>query len=185
MATQRRRFGPTRPPHSNVRSEALESRDETKDAPQRKPQTSLYALAIVLLVFGGIGWIAGGKYTVEGWVIALNMFARWIGIEQQLSIPRGWWLVGAVVVSGVIYSRVELLALRNTVQRMPTFWISWVLIFLTDVGSTFFGVVNPAPDAAPVFYQIATLWPLAVAWALILTLMPEYLILGAIRLFKR
>ena len=85
----------------------------------------------------------------------------------------------------MVYSRVELLALRSTVQRMPTFWISWVLIFLTDVGSTFFGVVSPAPDAAPVFHQLAVLWPLAIVWALVLTLLPEYLILGAIRLFKR
>lgn len=176
-----RRYGPTRPPQ--VRSEPLES--AAARSPERKPQGSLYALAIVLLTFGALGWIAGGKYTVEGWVVALNMFARWVGIEQQLSVPRGWWLVGAVIVSGVIYSRVELLAWRNTVHRLPTFWIGWVLIVLTDVGSTLLGIVNPPPDAAPVFLQLAATPAAAILWALVLTAAPEYLILGGMRLFRR
>ncbi len=181
MATQRRRFRPSSPPQHPVRSEPL---GETR-APQGKPQASLYALAIVLLVFGGIGWIAGGKYTVEGWIVALNMFARWVGIEQQLSVPRGWALVAAVVASGVVYSRVELLAWRNTVHRLPTFWIGWILIVLTDVGSTLLGVANPPPDAAPVFLQLAATPAAAILWALVLTAAPEYLILGGMRLFRR
>lgn len=171
---------PARPNNNDrtpVRSEPLNR--------QSKPQASLYALAIVLFVFGGLGWIAGGKYTVEGWVVALNMFARWIGIAQQLTVPRGWWLVGAVVVSGVVYSKVELLAWRNTVHRMPSFWMGWLLIVLTDIGSTLLGVMNPAPDAAPVFLQLASIAPAAIAWALILTAAPEYLILGSLRLFRR
>lgn len=177
----RRRFGPTHPPQ--VRSAPMENREPAQ--PQGKPQASLYALAIVLLTFGGLGWIAGGKYTVEGWVVALNMFARWVGIEQQLATPRGWWLVASVVVAGVIYSRVELLAWRNTVHRMPTFWLGWVLIVLTDVGSTLLGVMNPAPDAHPVFLQLAKTAPAAIFWALVLTAAPEYLILGGWRLFRR
>jgi len=167
---------------SNVRSEPLKS---AAPPAQSKPRGGLFALAIVLFVFGAIGWIAGGKYTVEGWIVALNMFGRWIGVDAAIPVPRGWVLVGAVLISGVVYSRVELLALRNTVHRMPSFWISWTLIFLTDVGSTFFGVVTPTADAAPIFHQLASTWPLAALWALILTVMPEYLILSGIRLFKR
>jgi len=168
---------------SPVRNEPLVNGKAVARPP--KPQASLYALAIVLFVFGGLGWLAGGKYTVEGWVVALNMFAQWIGIEQQLSVPRGWWLVGAVAVSGVVYSRVELLAWRNTVHRMPSFWIGWVLIVLTDVGSTLLGVLNPAPDAAPIFHQLAMIAPAAIIWAVILTAAPEYLILAAWRLLRR
>lgn len=181
MSTRYRRFSPSRP--SQVRSAPMEQPART--AQPGKPQMGLYALAVVLFVFGALGWVAGGKYTVEGWVVALNMFARWIGIEQQLSAPRGWWLVGAVVVSGVVYSRVELLAWRNTVHRMPSFWIGWVLIVLTDVGSTLLGVVSPAPDAAPIFHQLAATAPAAIAWAVTLTAAPEYLILAAVRLFRR
>lgn len=150
-----------------------------------KPRGSLYVLAIVLLGFGVLGWIAGGKYTIEGWIVALNMFARWIGVEQQLSVPRGWWLIAAIVASGVVYSRVELLAWRNTVHRMPSFWIGWILIVLTDVGSTLLGVLNPARDAAPIFHQLAQTAPAAIGWALILTAAPEYLMLSGWRLFRR
>lgn len=167
-------------PQTTVRSEPLNK------ATARPPASgNLWALGIVLFVFGGLGWIAGGKYTVEGWVVALNMFARWIGIDQQLSVPRGWWLVAAVALSGVVYSRVELLAWRKNAQRLPTFWIGWVLIVLTDVGSTLLGVLNPAQDAAPVFHQLAAMLPAAVFWALVLTAAPEYLILGAWKIFRR
>lgn len=166
-----------------VRSEPLAN---GKPVAKRAPGGgSMIPLAIVLLIFGAIGWIAGGKYTVEGWVVALNMFARWVGIEQQLITPRGWWLVGAVVVSGVIYSKVELLAWRKNAQRLPQFWIGWVLVVLTDVGSTLLGVLNPAPDAAPVFHQLASMLPVAFIWAGVLTAAPEYLILGGVKLFRR
>jgi hypothetical protein len=169
-------------PHP-VRSEPLANGKPVVRGP--KPQASLYALAIVLFIFGGIGWLAGGKYTVEGWIVALNMFARWIGIEQQLTVPRGWWLVGAVLVSGVVYSKVEVLALRNTVQRMPAFWIGWLLIVATDIGSTLLGVLNPAPNAAPILIQLASIVPLAIVWAIALTFVPEWLILSATRLLRR
>lgn len=181
---QRRRFTPRGP----VRSEPLPSREARGDEPRRaetKPQSSLYALAVVLLIFGGIGWLAGGKYTVEGWVVALNMFARWIGIDQQIAMPRGWWLVGAVAAGGLIYSRVEVLALRTTVQRMPAFWLGWLLIVATDVGSTLIGILNPPLDAAPVLLQLAHTVPLAILWALLLTFVPEWLMLSGTRLFKR
>lgn len=152
---------------------------------QARGGSSLWALAIVLGVFGLLGWIAGGKYTVEGWIVALNMFARWIGIDQQLTTPRGWWLVIAVGVSGLVYSLVELLAWRKNAQRLPKFWIGWALIVLTDVGSTLLGVLNPVPGSAPIFHQLASLPVVAIIWSLILTAAPEYLILGAWKIFKR
>lgn len=167
----------------SVRSEPLANGKPI--ARKGKTRGGLSALAIVLFVFGALGWLAGGKYTVEGWVVALNMFGRWIGLAAQLDVPRGVPLIVAVLLSGVVYSRVELLALRNTVQRMPSFWIAWLLIFLTDVGSTFFGIISPAPDAAPILRQLAIMPYFAFLWALVLTLLPEYLILSSIRLLKR
>lgn len=169
---------------SRVRSEPLDNGQRTP-ARRERATGGLVALAIVLLVFGGIGWIAGGKYTVEGWVIALNMFARWLGIGQAIPLPRGWLLVGCVVTISLVYSRVELLAWRKQAQRMPAFWLAWALIVLTDVGSTLLGVLNPAADAAPVFHQLAARAPLAIVWSLVLTVTPEYLILGGIKLIRR
>lgn len=169
-------------PRTPVRSEPLEN---GKAVGKKAPNGGMWALSIVLLIFGVIGWIAGGKYTVEGWVIALNMFGRWIGIQQQLSVPRGWWLVGAVILSGVIYSKVETQVLQKRAQRMPSFWMGWLFIVFTDVGSTFLGVLNPAADAPPVFLQLASVWPLAVLWAMLLTFVPEWLILSGTKLFRR
>jgi hypothetical protein len=164
----------------------VQSAPLTDGKPAARPAGGgMWPLGIVLLVFGALGWIAGGKYTVEGWVVALNMFGRWVGVTQQVPLPRGWWLVAAVILSGLVYSRVELLAWRKNAQRMPQFWIGWVLIVLTDVGSTLLGVLNPQADAAPVFLQLAAMPAIAVVWALVLTAAPEYLILGAIKILKR
>jgi len=169
-------------PETRVRSEPIAN---GRPIVRQSPNPGMWALAIALLVFGVIGWLAGGKYTVEGWVVALNMFARWIGLEQQLTMPRGWWLVGAVVLAGVVYSRVELLAWRNNAQRMPAFWIGWLLIVLTDVGSTLLGVLYPAPGAAPIFVQLANTLPLALIWSGVLTAAPEYFILSGVKLLRR
>src|SRR4030095_14566263 len=89
----------------------------TRPAAHAKPRGGLLALSLVLAVFGSIGWIARGEDTVEGWGVALNMFGRWIGVTASIPQPRGYWLIGLVAISGIIYSRVELLMWRNTVQR--------------------------------------------------------------------
>lgn len=165
-----------------VRSEPLTN---GKPVVRKAPSGSMLPLGIVLFVFGALGWIAGGKYTVEGWVVALNMFGRWVGVTQQLTTPRGWWLVGAIVASGLVYSKVELMVWKRAVYRSVAFWIGWGLIFLSDLGSTVIGVVNPAPDAALVFHQLAALAPLAIIWSVVLTVAPEYLILEGYKLFRR
>lgn len=166
---------------SNVRSEPI----KPEVPAQSKPRGGLFALAIVLFVFGAIGWIAGGKYTVEGWIIALNMFGRWVGVAAPIAQPRGWPLVALIVISGIMYSRVELLMWRNTVQRMPSFWIAWLLIIVSDVGSTFVGVISPPADAAPTLITLAAMPAFAFVWALVLTFMPEYLLVSAWRLLRR
>jgi len=80
-------------------------------APHR-PRPDIVALALVLLVFGGIAWIAGSKYTVEGWVIGLNLFATWLGIDSAMPTPRGVLLLFLIVGVGLVYSLVDLLVWR-------------------------------------------------------------------------
>lgn len=171
-------------PMPSVRSEPLKD-GQPAEKIVRPPSGGMWALSVALLVFGLIGWLAGGKYTVEGWVVALNMFARWIGVDGQLATPRGWVLIACVIGVSLVYSKVELLAWRKNVQRMPVFWLAWMLIGFTDVGSTLLGVLTPASDAPAVFVQIAAVLPLAILWALVLTVAPEYMILGAWRLLRR
>lgn len=175
-------YNPYAAPETRVRSEPLTN---GKPVVRTPGSGGMWPLAIVLLVFGVIGWIAGGKYTVEGWIVALNMFARWVGVTQQLAVPRGWWLIGAVAVAGFVYSRVETQALRKSVQRLPSFWFGWVLIVITDIGSTLLGVLNPPAGSAPVLLQLAQLVPLAIVWSLVLTFIPEWLILSAWKLLRR
>jgi len=150
-------------------------------APHR-PRPDIVALALVLLVFGGIAWIAGSKYTVEGWVIGLNLFATWLGIDSAMPTPRGVLLLFLIVGVGLVYSLVDLLVWRASARRQPVFWADWGLIVLTDVVTTMIGVRAPAPGTPGVLRQVAELLPLALVWTGILTFAPEWLIIGGLSL---
>lgn len=170
-------------PRHPVRSEPL--KDGKPEERRRAPAPGLWPLALVLLVFGAIGWVAGGKYTVEGWVTALNMFGRWVGVGGTLNVPRGVLLIAVIAALSLLYSRVELMVYARSAHRLPLFWIGWLLIVMTDIGSTLIGVLNPPEDAAPVMLQVASLPPVAIVFSLILTFIPEWLILGGAKLLRR
>src|SRR6266508_4016414 len=97
--------------HLATRSGLWRLKDGAVVAPHR-PRPDIVALALVLFVFGGIAWIAGSKYTVEGWVIGLNLFATWLGIDSAMPTPRGVLLLFLIVGVGLVYSLVDLLVWR-------------------------------------------------------------------------
>jgi hypothetical protein len=159
--------------------------ERARPAPRGVPASARAALALVLFVFGGIAWIAGGKYTIEGWAIVLNMFTRWIGLGTVLAVPRGLPLLGAIVGVGLVYSLVELLVWRASARRMAVFWVGWVPIVASDIWSTLVGVLAVSPSDPLLLRQVAALLPLAILWSLVLTFVPEWMIVGAWRLLRR
>src|SRR5262245_38811164 len=110
-----------------------------KPIPKKPLSWGDWALALALLIFGGIGWAAGGKYTIDGWHAGLTMFVRFLGAPFALPRPSGWLLLLLIAIVGVIYSRVELLIWRASSRKQVLFWIGWLLVVLTDVGSTLLG----------------------------------------------
>lgn len=168
----------------SVRSESLKD-GQRVEQPSRIASAETAALAIALLFFGGLGWIAGGKFTVEGWTDWFNRIGHWIGVEGALTVPRGWVLVALIALSGVAYSLVEIAFRSTTARRQPLFWVAWLPIVATDVGSTYFGV-RAAGSADPlILQQVAAAWPLAILVALVLTFLPEWMMIGAWKLLRR
>lgn len=166
-----------------IRSENLNDGQRVEKPARISPEN--IAVAAALVFFGGLAWIIGGKFTIEGWATWLNHIGAYLGIDGSLQAPRGWTLVGTTIVVGVIYSFVELRIRSRAARTQPLFWLVWIPIILTDVGSTFFGLQAVAPTDPLVVRQVAAIWPLAALIAAVLTFVPEYMILGAWHILRR
>lgn len=168
-------------PQHPVRSEPL-----TTPRPRARSGGD-WAIGVTLITFGCIGWLSGARYTLFGWVVGLNMFFAWLGLPIVIPTPVGWWIL-AMLPIGLVYSRVEMQALRARTQHgsaLARFVIGWLLIVFTDVFTTYLGVRAPAPGAWPITQTIAASALLSLWWAAILTFVSDWLILGGIKLFKR
>lgn len=169
---------------------AVRSTPPTSAPVARKTSASAWAVGLVVLAFGFGGWLAGGKYTVEGWIVWLNWFLVWVGFPFRVPPVAGWGLLIILPVA-LVYSRVEVA--HRPVWRSggqwhfaePIFWIAWLLIVGTDVGSTYAGVRSPSPDAFLVTRQVAAVPWLSVVWAVLLTFSPEWLIIAGLKLLRR
>lgn len=185
MSTQRSRFTAHPPPRHAVREEALEDGQPRTLTPKNP---GIRVGGILLMVFGVLLWIAGSRYTLMGWHYGLNWFMAWLGLPAQLPPIVSYGVLLALPV-GLLYSLVELR--RPWTYRIKErdalvlYWIIWVLIVVSDVGSTFLGVKQPGVGATRLAQQVAANDGAAALWSLFLTFIPEWFILGARKLFRR
>lgn len=150
-------------------------------------------VGIAALMLGILGWLSGGKFSVEGWVVWLNGFLIWIDLPIVISKPTGWWVLVIIPVA-YFYSDIEVRHRPFKIDQetwIPTFspdlifWVVWLVIVGTDVGSTFRGARGPSPGAWPLVQQVTGSDWLSAIWAIILTFTPEWLIIGGIKLLRR
>lgn len=154
---------------------------EEKQAPPPRRSDALWPAGLLMLAFGAPLWLWGAKYSLDGWIIGLNMLLENIlHVAARIPQPSGWWML-IIIPLGILYSFVE-------VKVRPRWGASWqvliamIVLFLlahgTDLGSTFAGVTAaPAPNAWPLTRWVATNFYAASVWAVILTYLPEVLIL--------
>lgn len=184
MATQpttRRRMRP-----SPARRYTEDAQPAEKAQPRPPKAQSDWALGLTLLAFGGLAWLGSAKYTLIGWIVGLNTTLAWLGLPLRVPEVAGWFVLLAVPL-GVVYSRVETRVWRGGggLMRSPLFWLGWVVIVATDVGSTYLGVRTPPADAWPITMQIASSQGVAFVLSLLLTFIPEWMLIGAKLFLKR
>jgi hypothetical protein len=150
-----------------------------------RPRGSLTA-GIALILFGSLGWAAGGKYTAEGWIIWLNWFLTWLGVPARVPPLQGTGFLLALVLA-YLYSEVEVrhrplrrVGKRSKLAPLPIV-VLWLLMVGSDIGSTFQGVIQPGPEAWELTKRIASEPLLSISWSLILTFAPEWLISAGVR----
>lgn len=146
-----------------------------------------WAIGVALIVFGLFGWLTGARYTLFGWVVGVNIFFAWLGLPIVMPVPSGWWILTMIPIA-LVYSRVEMQvwkAHKRRGQSLALFALGWLLIVITDVGSTYLGVRTPPPDAWPITRTIAASAGWSFVWAAILTFVSDWLMLGGWKLVKR
>lgn len=153
---------------------------------QVRPKARNVPVGVVLAIFGGALWIIGARYTLDGWVWGVNILFSWLSLPVTIPRPVSWFVLLALPL-GALYSAVETgIWYRRSAAaiRSPLFWLAWLAIVGTDVFSTWLGVRNVQPDSWLLTQQVAANGWAALVWALVLTFLPEWAILGA-RFFLR
>lgn len=182
--------------HTHTRYEAPpgyeEEYEEDRRPPPRRPpppartrppaRLSLPTVAGAVLggvIFSG-AWLAGAKYTLDGWILGVNLFLTWLHLPASVAINDPWARVVGIVLIGLGYSAVEVV-LRPRRNGSIIWAAVWILLIVSDVGSTFLGVISPRDGAWPVSVWLAQTWGAALAWAMILTFGPEQ---GLVRIWR-
>lgn len=146
------------------------------------------AYGVASLAIGCVLWVMGAWYTASGWAWLLTYVLDRVGLPWVVPQPSGLIGVAAAGIGGYVYSRIELSPPSLRRHRATTFilvGIVWLIIIVSDLGTTLAGTMLPArPDSLALAQWIAATPIAAGVWSAILTFAPEQLILRGIRAAK-
>lgn len=148
-------------------------------AAPRPPLVNWERVPIVLLgtLILGLWWLAGGKYTIDGLPLLGNEILAFLRAPRLFQPVTNWRVYVALCWLPLVISLAER---RYAPWRRLTFstimlWVLlvWLIVSGIDAGSTYLAVTNPPRDAYLFSRQLAAIKPLAVAWSLMTTFLPE------------
>jgi hypothetical protein len=168
-----------------ITSREIPAKDDPPTPKQRR--SPIWPLGIVAIIVGAILWPLGARYSLEGWIYALNILLDLVHLPAAIPMPVGWWWL-LFIPPGILYSLVEI----RVQFGPPPSWAhlpSWaiaigLLLFVhgTDIGSTFAGYLAPPAGAWAIHVWAAGdgRWALGL-WAIILTYLPERAFMQGLR----
>lgn len=144
-----------------------------------------WTLGIGALAIGVPLWLEGARTTRDGWVLFLNWVGARLGIPQTIpsSALWPWWLaISALALLGVAYSHIEVkqVPLRIFpwhVTRVWQVWVVWVVFIVSDVGTMYLGARSPRETDPAILHQIAGAVLSASVYAILITFVPERLVI--------
>lgn len=141
---------------------------------------------IAMLLFGVPLWFIGGRYTVDGWIIAINLLLTWLRLPVEIPAPGPWLALALLIILGLVYSWVEVRYRPGRKWRTMSGGViaATVLVNVTDFASTILGVMTPPANSWPIVLFVASAPPLAIFLGVLLTYLPEWLIMGAIKTMR-
>lgn len=122
-----------------VTSRSLDPLPE-KTAPKAARVPWYYGAA--LLLFGVPFWPVSAWFLASGWIEIVNGVLAFVHVPAAIPALSGWLGLGAAVLVGATYSRVELAPpLRSHPWRVAALlWLAWAAVMLSDVGATYRGL---------------------------------------------
>lgn len=177
--------------HGQTREERRIQRQQERAAHAALFWASIGWRALGLLMLGaGAGlWLLGARYSIDGWARGLTMLGVVANLPIQVTPPTGTDAYVPTAILGLVYSLAELKVRPNRimlqyagVKAFAILLIGVLLVHGSDIGSTFLALSAPAPNAWPVHVWATELVAPLALWAIILTYVPELLILIGKRL---
>lgn len=134
-----------------------------------------------MLVIGALGWWLGGSASLDGWVIGLNYLSKVIRVGVSFPNPEGTDRLVIITGLGVVYSCIEIWLRPVRPFLLLTGFLS-LFFHGTDIGTTLLAVMTVTPDSNLVQIWAAT-WVIPGAiWAVLLTYIPEAMIIAGINI---
>lgn len=142
--------------------------------------------SIGMLLIAAILWFLGASASLDGWILGLNLFFDQ-GIRVGLVLPNitGPWRIAAIMAIGLPFSAIEIW-LRPWRKHFIATLLLLVIVHATDVGSTLASVII-IPDGvqASALQTWAAAWVApAVGYSIILTYVPEKMIIAALAIIR-
>lgn len=122
-------------------------------------------------------WAVGAKYTIDGLPLLLNEIAAFFRAPAFARPITDWhwyvylcWLPVLISLAERHYAPWRRLTLSAIM-----IWVlgAWLIVSLVDAGSTWLAVTHPPDDSYTITKQIAAIKPLAAAWSIVTTFLPE------------
>jgi hypothetical protein len=139
-------------------------------------------MGLAAFLFGLPLWIVGAHYTLDGWTLIINIVTDLVRLGHTLPLASGIWAALLIPV-GIVYSIGE----RRYVpwRKVSGRWtylgggilLVWLLVNGSDLVSTYMGIATPPPNAWPItIWMATTLWA-KLGWIVVVTYLPETLLL--------
>lgn len=153
-----------------VRSEELRNteRPPQRQSRQRSPggfNGPYLAAGLVGVVIGGVAWLVGARFTVDGAVWLANWLLAFLQVPWRVPTPLSWQLYAVLCWLPVLYSVIEWRCPPVARREGRTDWApaevtwTWLTAVAMDMTTTFLGlpIENlPVAGAATFFF---TFWP--------------------------
>lgn len=136
-------------------------------------------LPIVLIGWAilALWWAVGAKYTIDGLPLLLNEIAAFFRAPAFAHPVTDWhwYLYLAWLPVLISFAERRFAPWRRLTLSSIMIWVvgAWLIVSAVDAGSTWLAVTHPPADSYTITKQIATIKPLAAAWSLITTFVPE------------
>jgi hypothetical protein len=162
---------------------AAPPKSATKTSGKSASNSSL--LGVGALAIGIPLWLEGARTTRDGWVLFVNWVLDRLGMPYAIpsSTLWPWWLaIGMLALLGYAYSHIEVnqtpISVRPwRVTRVWQVWVVWVVFIISDVGTMYLGARSPRESDPAILHQIAGVALVAAGYAILITFVPERLVM--------